>query len=396
MKDHEKNRDENSQDELIAELDQMRRRIAALEASENEWRRTERALRAERDCSSRIIDRSPAIICGIAPDGSTTFLNPAGERITGYEAEEIVRRNWWRTFYPGDEYRQVEQLFRDFDQGDVHDYDMVLTAKDGSKRTISWNSINRYDESGELVEVIGFGNDVTEQKLAEEAVLKEERLLRRMLDLYDRDRQLLAYELHDGLAQQLAGAMFSFQAFDQARREDPQEAQKNLDRAMQLLADSVAEARRLISGLRPPILDESGVTAAIDYLVRGWRQDGGPQIDFVQDVQFDRLAPPLENTIFRVVQESLTNACNHSKSAKVHVELVQEGERVRVRIEDWGIGFDPKAVEPNRFGLQGIRERARLLGGEATIDTAPGQGTRVTVELPLLDKPSQKAADAGS
>jgi len=391
MKDHEK-----SQDELIAELDRLRRRIAALEAfnKQREW--TEEALRAERDYSSRIIDRSPAIICGIAPNGSTTFINPAGERITGYKAEEIVRRNWWRTFYPGDEYRQVEQLFRDFAQGDVHDYEMVLTAKDGSKRTISWSSINRYDESGSLVEIIGFGNDVTEQKLAEEAVLKEQRLLRRMLDLYDRDRQLLAYEIHDGLAQQVAGATFSLQAFVELRHKDDREAQRHLDRAMQLLAESTAEARRLISGLRPPILDESGVVAAVDYLVRGWQQEDGPRIEFTHDVHFDRLAPPLENTIFRVVQESLTNACHHSKSPKVQVELLQYDDRIRVRVQDWGIGFDPAAVPPNRFGLQGIRERARLLGGEVSIDTAPNQGTRVTVELPLLVEPSQDSTDLRS
>ena len=386
--------DEKGKAELIAELDQMRRRIAALEASQKQRQWTEEALRAERDYSSRIIDRSPAIICGIAPDGRTTFINPAGESITGYKAEEIVRQNWWRTFYPGDEYRQVEQLFRDFSEGDVRDYEMVLTAKDGSKRTISWNSINRYDESGALVEIIGFGNDVTEQKRAEEAVLKEERLLRRMLDVYDRERQLLAYEIHDGLAQQMAGAMLSLQAFVQLRRNDDREAQKSLDRAVQSLADSIAEARRLISGLRPPILDESGVVAAIDCLVRGWPQDEGPRIEFTHHVQFDRLAPPLENTIFRIVQESLTNACHHSKSPKVQVELLQHGDHIRVRVEDWGVGFDPAAVAPNRFGLQGIRERARLLGGEAVIDTAPGQGTRVTVELPLLDKPSPQATDA--
>ena len=130
----------------------------------------EQALRAERDYSARIINGTPAVICGIAPDGATTSINPAGERITGYRSEDIVGRNWWRVFYPGDEYSQVEHLFRDFEGGNVVDYEMTLTARDGTRRTISWNSINRVEENGEIVEIVGFGNDVTERRRAEESL----------------------------------------------------------------------------------------------------------------------------------------------------------------------------------------------------------------------------------
>ena len=137
-----------------------------------ERKRAEEILRAERDYSARIINGTPAIICGIAPDGSTTFVNPAGEHITGYAAEELVGRNWWHMLYPGAEYRQVERLFQDFEQGDVLDYEMVLTTRTGEKCTIAWNSINRFDETGRLVEIIGFGNDVTQRKRAEEELRK--------------------------------------------------------------------------------------------------------------------------------------------------------------------------------------------------------------------------------
>jgi PAS domain S-box-containing protein len=85
-----------------------------------------------------------------------------------------VGRNWWEVFYPGEEYRQVEQLFRDFAKGDVRDYEMTLTTKSGGKRIVSWNSINRVDAAGSIVEVIGFGNDVTERRLAEQALKRSE------------------------------------------------------------------------------------------------------------------------------------------------------------------------------------------------------------------------------
>jgi len=214
----------------------------------------------------------------------------------------------------------------------------------------------------------------------------EHQFLRDLLDLYDRDRQLLAYEIHDGLAQQVTGAKLQFQAYQQLREINPEEAEKAFDCGMKRLGDAIAEARHLIGGLRPPILDESGVVAAIDFLVMDTEKQGGPQIDLVHDVEFDRLARPVENAIYRIVQESLTNARRHSHSARVQVKLTQVERMVRVEVRDWGVGFDPQAVPRNRFGLQGIRERARLLGGQATIEAVPGEGTRIIVEMPLIER----------
>jgi signal transduction histidine kinase len=94
----------------------------------------------------------------------------------------------------------------------------------------------------------------------------------------------------------------------------------------------------------------------------------------------------LENAAYRIVQESLANACRHSKSNRVRVSLLQRGDRVRIEIRDWGAGFDPQTVQANRFGLEGIRQRARLLGGKCSIRSAPGKGTRITVELPVVER----------
>ncbi len=90
--------------------------------------------RDEREFSTNIVNGTSSIICRIAADGTTLFLNPAGSRITGYSAEELVGRNWWSVFYPGDEYKQVEQLFKTFEHGDVADYRMIQTSKNGDKK----------------------------------------------------------------------------------------------------------------------------------------------------------------------------------------------------------------------------------------------------------------------
>ena len=153
---------------------------------------------------------------------------------------------------------------------------------------------------------------------------------------------------------------------------------------MTMLRQGHFEARRLIAGVRPPILDESGVAEAIAHLVHEEGRDKAPKIEYRSRVDFDRLDPTLENAIYRIAQEALANACKHSKSEKVQVSLVQHGDQVRIEIRDWGVGFDPKAVPKNHFGLEGIRQRARLLGGKCSIRSGVGKGTRITVDLPVV------------
>ena len=110
----------------------------------------------------------------------------------------------------------------------------------------------------------------------------------------------------------------------------------------------------------------------------------GPKIDYHSRVDFDRLAPILENAIYRIVQEGLANACQHSKSEKVRVSLLQREDRVRIEVRDWGIGFNPREVKAGCYGLAGIWQRARLLDGKCSIRSKAGKGTRITVELPVV------------
>ncbi len=232
--------------------------------------------------------------------------------------------------------------------------------------------------------------DITEQKRSAEAIQKEQQLLRRIIDLHERDRQITAYEIHDGIAQQVTAVFLHLEAFRRLRESDANAAEKSLDFASKLISQSVDETRRLISGLRPLILDEYGIIEAIDYLVCENRERSGLQIDFLHDVQFKRLAPPLESAAFRIVQEAVANACRHSRSDIVVVEVTQRGDRLHIKVRDQGLGFDPNEVEESRFGLKSIRERARLLGGRAEIQSAPGSGTVIDVELPVVLRAEEK------
>jgi signal transduction histidine kinase len=151
---------------------------------------------------------------------------------------------------------------------------------------------------------------------------------------------------------------------------------------MSLLRDAVAEARRVISGLRPPILDDHGVVAALEYLVNESRPYIR-QLDFIHKAFFGRLSPSSEAAIFRITQEALSNIRRHSGAQRARIELRQHGQWVRLLIRDWGCGFDPARVHEDRFGLQGIRQRALLLGTRALIESMPNRGTLIAVDFPL-------------
>ena len=234
--------------------------------------------------------------------------------------------------------------------------------------------------------------DVTEERLANEAVQKEQDLLRQLIELHERDRKVLAFELHDGFAQQLTGAMMSLEAASRCADSAPDRVIDSMQDAMRLVRESIEESRRLVSGLRPPVLDQFGIVAAVEHLVGLNHCDEHLEIQFVSRGRMRRLAAPLENAVFRIVQESLTNIKRHSGSRKATLELRLDDDRVSLEVRDWGNGFEPDGIREACFGLRGIRERARLLGGHAEIQSSPGSGTTVRVSLPMIEPRSEDVA----
>jgi len=223
--------------------------------------------------------------------------------------------------------------------------------------------------------------DVFEPNRAERKLRSKRRRMKRMLRLYEHEHRLIAYEIHDGLVQEITGAHMGLEALLQEEELLSPRLRAEVRRAAELCGRALAEARRLIDGLRPPVLDEKGVVAAVRHLIED-RDTMEPAIEFSADLGVEHLDPLLEVALYRIVQEGIANATRHSGSDRVRIRLSQVGGRVHLEIRDWGRGFDPEHVGASRFGLQGIRERARLLRGRAVIDSAPAEGTRVFVDLP--------------
>jgi signal transduction histidine kinase len=230
-------------------------------------------------------------------------------------------------------------------------------------------------------------SEITKHEHTMNELRREQVLLRQVLDLHEGDRRVLAYEVHDGLVQYVTGALMRLEAFREGHQTGRNNAWDEFDASLGLLRETVAEARRLISGLRPPILDEAGIADALDYLASEHRQ-AGLQVEAVIRIASKRLASPLETAIFRIVQEGLTNIRRHSQSDRAMIEVTELQDSITVQVRDWGIGFRPEVVDEKSFGLRGIRERVRLLGGQFQLQSAPGKGTTLEVNLPTTPPPS--------
>jgi PAS domain S-box-containing protein len=242
------------------------------------------------------------------------------------------------------------------------------------------------DESGQIVLLAGFSAEITARRLAEQKILEEQHLLRELLDLQERERKLISHELHDGFVQDIVGAQMLLDAAISQTGANDSILYEEVDSAQRLLKQAIVEARRMIRDLRPiTIPDDTGIVGALEDMAAQEQRSGELQIRFEHDVRFKRLEPTLEGTIFRIVHEALVNVRQHSESSTVTIRLT-EPDDLLLEIEDHGIGFDVDQVSPDRFGVRGIRERARLFGGKATIQSRMGVGTKITVSLPTRQK----------
>ena len=218
-----------------------------------------------------------------------------------------------------------------------------------------------------------------------EALKAERQQLLRSLEFHERDRQLLAFEIHDGIVQDMTAALIFLDAAAEGASFADEKDKEACQRGLRILRDSVTEARRLIQGLIPVVLDERGLVISLQNLANHFLDDHGLEIDLTTKVNFVHLTPAVEMVVLRIVQEALNNVVRHSQANKAEVRVTQTDHELRVGIQDWGVGFDPAQVKKTRYGLTGMKERTRLFGGTTEIDSSVGQGTRIIVTLPLAD-----------
>jgi signal transduction histidine kinase len=218
----------------------------------------------------------------------------------------------------------------------------------------------------------------------DEAALRSEcRRLTEALELAERDRQLLGYEIHDDVVQDLAAAAMQFEGAGRQATFTSPEGKESYAGGLRLLQEGIAKARRLIRGSAGVEVDERGLASALTRLMERFRIEQRLNVKFDCNMQEVELPTSVQHLLLRIAQESLFNAWKHARASDIEVRLDQEDGKLTLIIADNGAGFDPATVAPGHFGLEGIRTRARALGAELLFDTAPSHGTRVVVRLPL-------------
>ena len=195
--------------------------------------------------------------------------------------------------------------------------------------------------------------------------------------------EVIGCELHDGPCQYITSAQMLLEALRHQGTASTHDDSRRLDMALRFLERAGVELRRLIRGLHPLQLHDTRVLAIVERLSDENKMDGGPEIEWCLEAEFDELSNDLRVAILRILQECLTNVRRHSRTSKVLVGITQDDRSVCIQVQDWGIGFDLEKTRPECLGLNGIRQRARLLNGTMTIESHPGGGTCIAVDLPL-------------
>jgi signal transduction histidine kinase len=259
---------------------------------------------------------------------------------------------------------------------------------------LSFDEERQFDETDRLF--IGLlarqcGQAFERVRLYQELAEREQRLqelVRRLLTGQEEERRRIACELHDSLAQVAAGTHQHLQTLATRYPPTSAEQQAELQRALELAQRTVREARSLIHGLRPTVLDDFGLVRAIGVELDSLRTTGC-QVRFDGELGDERLPQSVETALYRVIQEALTNIRKHAGCCRVHVAVRRRGQNIRLTVRDWGRGFSlaaaaqTGAAHGTHVGLEGMQERIALLGGRYAIRTQPGRGTTIEVNVPV-------------
>lgn len=229
--------------------------------------------------------------------------------------------------------------------------------------------------------------DVTERERAAQQLQGSHRELRElyaaMHEVREQERTRIARELHDELAQWLTALKMDVSWLKSRLEADQAPLAAKTDKMRGLVDSMVAAVRRIAADLRPPMLDDLGLTAAVENLLHDFSERAGLMVSLDLGTDGIEFHDPLATAVYRMIQEALTNVARHAKASDVEVALRVEGDMLRVRVRDNGRGIGVTNPGHKSFGLAGIRERARTLGGVAEICSPAGGGTLVDIRIPF-------------
>jgi PAS domain S-box-containing protein len=276
---------------------------------------------------------------------------------------------------------------------------------DGSEQWIRWEVRPWRDEEGEVGGIVIFSEEITERKKAQEALLRSERLAlqrqqlraltERLQQVREEERKMVARDLHDQIGQILTAIKMDMAWVVRHLPDSGGEVHDRLTGSIELINDGVQSVRRICSGLRPGILDDLGLAAAIEWQANEFASRTGISCKVTVPPAELRLDGDRSTAIFRIFQECLTNVARHAEAQSVSASLNTQDEDLLLVVQDDGKGFRESEVAGS-LGVLGMKERAKACGGDVQVSSSPGKGTTVTVRVPLHAESAEREDHAYS
>jgi PAS domain S-box-containing protein len=340
--------------------------ISEQHANQQKQEEVEAALQRSDARLSTLISTAPVILYAFDRQGQFTLSEGKGLETLGLKPGEVVGQSIFDVFCDHSEI--VENTKRAI-AGEITGF---VTFLEGRYYETFFNPV--YDEFGHITEIIAASVDVTEQKHAE---------LERQQALITEERNRMAREIHDTLAQALTGIFIQLGAASRLLSQDPATAQQHIEHARIVARSGVAEARRSVEALRSQLLEEGDLYKALSQLVHQLSTLTDAEVSLILPENLYRFPADIENNLLRIVQEAMTNCIRHSLANTIAVELDYLPETCRLQIRDDGQGFEIDAkTMPHGYGLLGMQERSVCIGAALEIQSNIGEGTTITVHIP--------------
>jgi PAS domain S-box-containing protein len=351
----------------------------------SERKRAEDDLRRQKEILQNIFDHIPVMLSFAGDDGHIKLVNLEWERELGWSLEELQRQNLdlLAECHPDPKDRQVVLQLIAAANGEWTDFSQRVRG--GRVIDTTW-AVTRLSDGT----IMSIGMDITERKRSE-SMLKQakeqlQRLSRRLLELQEAERRHLSRELHDEIGQALTALKINLQAVQ--RCSDSSTFIPRLEDSISIVDRTLRQVRNLALDLRPSLLDDLGLCAALRWYADQQEQRTGLRIQFKAYAPDARLESTLATACFRVAQEALTNVVRHAQAQAAWVELEEQDGFLCLRVRDDGLGFDQEVVRRQlahgaSMGLLGMEERVLFLGGQFDIESAPNRGTTVQARFPI-------------
>ncbi len=340
----------------------------------------EDAIKQQKELLQTIFDNVPVALNLFDEQGNIKLVNPAWERIFGWTYEEITKEGFdiIKEAYPDPDYRKEVVRFLLDSKNEWADF--RTRVKDGRVIDTSW-AVARLSDGTQ----IGIGQDVTDRKQAQRSL---QEFSRRLIKAQEEERQRIAHELHDEIGQMLTAVRLNLQAVQRAC--DTPACSPYIEDNIRVVDDALKLVRDLSFDLRPSLLDDLGLIAALRWYVERYAQRSGLRAEVAADApELERRLPrEIETAAFRIVQEALANVVRHAQAKRVLVELKPVSSELLLRIKDDGVGFNYLALKKNAVplatvGLRGMEERVKAVGGCLEIESERARGTEIRVRLPV-------------